>query len=304
MEKLLQIIIALTGIVPYILLVRGIIKGNDKVSFATWLLWLALDCIMLREIIVQNGNPLLYTVFTIGTFIVAVTLIVKKQFSWGEFESFISALVAVCIVVHFASGPYIATIATATALSIAGIPQIVKTYRNPSYTPTVVYLLFAISSFVSVTQNNIWTVPEKLPPINSMIFCVIVTLLSLRKVYTPHKKSSSAIANDNLEMEKMYLDWTPDLFNNWRAWIDAVNKAEVRRDPLDSIAVYKVDTPTLSEVNTITLCEDRAVVTVVSPDQKEKRNLLFYKEITIGSCTYCVMSELRTPEQRFLIPVS
>jgi hypothetical protein len=182
--KVIEIAIIFTGILPYILLVIAILNGSVKQNFATWILWLALDCIMLRGIIVQNGSPILYSVFTFGTLAVTIVIVIKKQISWSKFESFVSLLVLLCMTVYVTSGAYTATIATTVALFIAGIPQIVDTYRNPHTASTSAYLFFTTSSFLSLIENQKWTVPDKLPQINSMVFCVIVMLLSLRKKHT------------------------------------------------------------------------------------------------------------------------
>ena len=81
--KLLELLTTITGLLPYALLIQGILKGTVKQSFATWILWLALDVIMVYGTISQKGNPLLYSVFTLGTCIVTILLIVKKQYTWG-----------------------------------------------------------------------------------------------------------------------------------------------------------------------------------------------------------------------------
>lgn len=173
-----------TGLIPYVLLIKGIVQGTIKQSFATWLLWLLLDFIMLRGIIVQGGSPILYTVFTLGTFCVTALLIYKKQFEWGRFETFVTLLVIVCIVVYLLSGAYMATIATAAALSIAGIPQIVETYKSPESTSSTAYVLFSVSSILALFETSVWTVPDKLPQLNSGGYCLVVFLLSLRKPQT------------------------------------------------------------------------------------------------------------------------
>ncbi len=116
--KVVEIATVITGFLPYILLIYGVVKGKVKQSCATWLLWLSLDVIVLTAIIVQKGTPVLYTVFAIGTFFTAISLLLHKQFSWGKFETTIALLVAICVIIFFLGGPYVATIATVAALNI------------------------------------------------------------------------------------------------------------------------------------------------------------------------------------------
>ncbi len=177
----IKLAVVLTGLVPYLLLIIGIIKGKVKQSFATWILWLTLDGIMLRSIIVQDGNPVLFSIFTIGTLVVTIFLIVYKQFSWGKFESFVAGLVFICIIAYLVGGPYLSTIATAIALDVAGIPQIIDTYKDPKSTSTKAYILFTLSSGLSLVGLHEWSVQNWLPATNAMIYCLLVTLLSIRR---------------------------------------------------------------------------------------------------------------------------
>ena len=179
--RLIEFATVITGAIPYLLLIVGISKGTIKQSFATWMLWLILDVTVLKGIIDQHGNALLFWIFASGTLLVTLFLIIKKQFSWGRFESFVGVLVMICILVYIKSGPYTATIATTIALDIAGIPQIIETYKRPKTTPTVSYLFFTISSVLSVYGANAYTVQDMLPQTNAAVFCFIITLLSIRK---------------------------------------------------------------------------------------------------------------------------
>lgn len=179
--KLLELLTTIIGLLPYALLIQGILKGTVKQSFATWILWLALDVIMVCGTISQKGNPLLYSVFTLGTCIVTILLIVKKQYTWGWFETGVTVLVGICITVYFTSGAHTATVATMIALDIAGIPQLIATYKKPKETSTIAYLLFTVSSLLAVIETEVWTHKDSTPQINAMFYCLLVMILSMRK---------------------------------------------------------------------------------------------------------------------------
>ncbi len=184
---MLQIAIAITGIVPYLLLMVGIWKGTVKQKFATWVLWLMLDVIVLSGIILQHKDPLLFSVFASGTFLVTIFLLIKKQFSWSKFETFVSVLVAICCTVYLLSGSYWAIIASTAALNIAGIPQLIQTYQKPHTASPVAYGLFAISSGLAVIAADEWSVPGRLPQMSSLVYCSLIVLLSFRKLKTTHE---------------------------------------------------------------------------------------------------------------------
>lgn len=180
--KIVNIAIVITGTLPYIILIVGVLKNKIKQSFATWLLWFILDSIIVIGAIAQDGNYLLYSVFGTGTILTAISLLYKKQFSWGKVDTFIAFLVVLCILVLLFGGAYVSIIATTVALNIAGIPQLIATNKDPKSTSTKAYSLFAVSSLISVISAEAWTVEDRLPATSSFVFCLVVVLLSLRKI--------------------------------------------------------------------------------------------------------------------------
>ncbi len=179
--NILKTLIVLTGVAPYVLLSVSILKGTVKQSFATWILWFGLDVIMLVSLTLKGGNTLLFAVFTIGTLAVTIFLARARQFHWGKFEWLITFLVLICTTVFLVGGPYLSIISVTLALNIAGIPQLISTYKDPSSTPRIAYLLFTTSSMLSVISAAAWTVEERLPYLSSTLFCAIIVLLSFRQ---------------------------------------------------------------------------------------------------------------------------
>lgn len=179
--KSIDILTIILGLIPYVLISIGVIKGSVKQSFATWLLWFILDVIVLFGVFDQDGNPYLFSAFALGTGIVTILLVVKKQVSWSSFETYISWMVTVCIIVYLLAGPHLAIIATVLALNIAGIPQVIATFKDPKATPTIAYSLFAISALLSAISAKAWTVEDMLPAISTLIYASTVAILSLRK---------------------------------------------------------------------------------------------------------------------------
>lgn len=173
--------IIVIGFIPYLLLSYGIAKNTVKQSLSTWMLWLTLDVIVVSALIAQKGNYIVFAVFTVGTLLVNIFLFAKKQFKWEGFDTIVTILVFVCIIIFYVSGPYGATIATTIALTVAGLPQVKSTWEEPEKTPTLPYFLFAITSLLSVIGAKEWSVPERLPQMSSVIFTTIIIILSLRR---------------------------------------------------------------------------------------------------------------------------
>jgi hypothetical protein len=179
--NLLDIATIVTAFLPYIIFTVSIVKFNAKQNGASYVLWTVLDSIMLACVYFQHKNITLYSTITIGTAMVMLTLLIKKQFEYKLFEFFITILIGICLFVFFKSGLYFATIATTVAVNLAAIPQIIDTWKKPKETPTIGYLLLATSGVLSAIKADAWTVPDRLPSINCAIFCFGIALLSMRR---------------------------------------------------------------------------------------------------------------------------
>ena len=79
--------------------------GGGGQSFATWVLWAALDSILTVSIIQQHGNFLLPLGFAIGGVVVTGLLLAKGRLAWGRLDTLILALVLGCLAGWKLGGP-------------------------------------------------------------------------------------------------------------------------------------------------------------------------------------------------------
>lgn len=177
----LKIVGALIGMTPYIPICIGIYRGKVKQNFASWMLWTMLDAIATTAAFLQNGNYKLQAGFTLGSVAVTIFLIVKKQVKWTKFETLVSFLVLVCLCVWYFVGNNAGIIASIIGLIVAGIPQVKSTLKKPSETPTIPFLLFSLGGLFSFLGGIDWSIKERLFSGETVIFCFLIALLSLRK---------------------------------------------------------------------------------------------------------------------------
>ncbi len=180
----IQLLGGLLGLLLHIPLLIGIWKNRIEQSFASYALWSTLDGIATMSLIAQNGNFWLSLFYSIGAGLVAISLLIKKQFSWSKFESFVSFLIIICLVTWYYSGPFLAMISSVSALSIASVPQIIDTLKKPQSTPTILYCGFCTANLLSFIGGSAWVLEQKLYSAAALIICSTITILSLRK--QPH----------------------------------------------------------------------------------------------------------------------
>src|ERR1035441_1540654 len=105
--------------------VEAIKDGGASQSFATWLLWAALDTILTISLFLQRGNYLLPLGFAAGGIALTTLLLVKRRFAWSRMDSVILALVLGCLIGWRLGGGKTATVAATLGICLAGVPGLV-----------------------------------------------------------------------------------------------------------------------------------------------------------------------------------
>src|SRR5688572_13343149 len=130
------------SILAYILLITALLRTKTEQSFAAFLLWALLDLIATITTILEHGNYWLALSNAIGSTVITILLIYKKQVSWSWIESLTAVLVIICLIIWYTTGEQAGIIASSLAVVIASVPQMVDTYKKPETTPFGVYLVF------------------------------------------------------------------------------------------------------------------------------------------------------------------
>lgn len=166
-------------------------------NFLTWILWFSLDVVVTASLVSKKGNLLLAATYTIGSFI---TVLVIRKFGdkgrWTRFETMVLALVFLSMAVWCFSGDRMATIASTTAIVIAGIPLLVDTFKEPKKAPLAVYAGYVVASCLSAVGGKNWSVEERLYPVAIGIFSLLCALFASRK-FLGNQKSQITIPGEN-----------------------------------------------------------------------------------------------------------
>lgn len=180
-HTVIQLIAGIVAFIAYIPLAIGIFRDTAKQSFAAFLLWAMLDTIAMATTWIQEGNHWLALGNVIGSTAITVLLIVKKQVSWSRIETITAFLVIVCLTIWYSMGETAGIIASSLAVVIASFPQMVDTFRNPSGTPQIAYLIFLCGNILSLFAGREWTIEERFYAACSTFICAVILLLSTSK---------------------------------------------------------------------------------------------------------------------------
>lgn len=184
---------SILALLTYFPLWKQIRSGKAKQNFLTWALWSALDAVVAATIIVQEGNFLLPVVYTIGgTLTVYFILKAGNKAAWTWFETMVASLTIVSMVIWYFSGKKMATIASTTAMLIAGIPQLVDAWRKPQDMPILVYSSYFIANYLSMAGGKSWVVEERFYPASAAVFCFLIAVLATRKFWLKQELAKEA----------------------------------------------------------------------------------------------------------------
>ena len=181
MQETLQLVAGAIGILAYIILVVGIFKTGMEQSFAAFLLWALLDLIATITSVLQQGNFWLPLSNVIGSAVITILLVVKKQVSWSRMETLTSVLVAICLLVWLIAGEKAGIIASSLAVVTASIPQMKETYEKPEATPASAYIVFLLGNLISFFAGKAWTIEERFYPACSSFLCLVIVVFALRE---------------------------------------------------------------------------------------------------------------------------
>lgn len=175
---------SILALLTYFPLWKQIRSGKAKQNLLTWALWGALDAVVAATIIVQNGNFLLPVVYTVGSSVTIFFILrLGNKASWTWFETMVASLTIASMVIWYFSGGKIATIASTTAMLIAGIPQLVDAWKKPQDMPLIPYSSYFIANCLSVAGGKSWAIQERFYPLSAAIFCFLIAVLATRKFW-------------------------------------------------------------------------------------------------------------------------
>lgn len=171
------------GLVTSFLLCIAIARGDkgQSPSFASFFIWGILNAIIALASYVQVGNYALAGLYTVTSFLTATVIFVKSGSSWNQSDTWVLLCAVGSMVIWYFTGPWWATVASTTAVMLAGIPQLQEINRNPDRQKWWPWASFAIANLCSICAGREWSVPERLYPTCVFLFSALLVREIIRK---------------------------------------------------------------------------------------------------------------------------
>jgi hypothetical protein len=134
----------------------------EGLSFATFMLWSALAWITTITTWKQSGEAGVPLMYSIGATITMCILMWKGKTAWSSNDTIVAILVVICVVVWMVKGDRLALVASVMAATIAVIPFMLLTWKNPSLSPIVANTSFLIANIFGFISAEKWTLQDRL----------------------------------------------------------------------------------------------------------------------------------------------
>ncbi len=157
-------------------------NGGAGQSFATWILWAALDTVLITSLLEQRGNYFVALGFAIGDAVLAMLLLYKRRVTWGRFETVILLLVIASLAVWKISGPVLATVASTLGGCLGGLPGLVTLWRNPDRKLGNIWAGYVLANALSFFGGTAMTIEERFAPAAFTIFAILMFAASRSKI--------------------------------------------------------------------------------------------------------------------------
>ena len=156
-----------------------VVKGGGAgQSFATWMLWAALDTILTISLLLQHGNYLLPLGFAAGGIVLTTLLLLKGRFAWGRMDNVILLLVLGCLIGWKLGGAKTATVAATLGICLAGVPGLVELWRNPQRKVGNIWGWYVLANGLAFWGGTAMTVEERFAPGVFAIYSLLMFVAS------------------------------------------------------------------------------------------------------------------------------
>lgn len=164
-HQVLKIAGGVLALLLFVPMIVDVLKaGGEGHSFATWLLWAALDTTAAVSVIAQRGNYLIVAGFAVGGILMTLALLYRGRFGWSKFDNVILLLVLACLFVWWSSGAKMATIAATVGILIAGLPAMWELRKTPDRKIGNLWAGYALANAVAFFGGTAMTVEERFAP--------------------------------------------------------------------------------------------------------------------------------------------
>jgi hypothetical protein len=183
------------GFEVIVLLVFAVQVGRRKIpptSSASWVMWLAMDSLILAATLAAEKPPWLALSYVVGATIVTVVLFFVGKWTWTFRDTFCAVCMTIATIVWQTTSAEYGVFAEVSAMVISGIPILLNMLRAPARKTFLVWFGTACACVLTLFGSD-GTLAGIVLPWGSLIYNGFMALVVLRR---PRERPEAHTAPD------------------------------------------------------------------------------------------------------------
>lgn len=180
--QLLSVLSGIVFIVGYFPYIRAILRGETKPQKASWIIWEALNVIVLAGMYSKHAVNGQIVAVTIGTAVIALLSLKYGKPGWTILDKLCLAGAGLAIVLwQTFDSPAIGILTCLVASLVGAIPTFANAWRKPEEENKVAWTFYWVSCVMAVTAAPSWSLVDAAQPLTFFtIESVVMALLFIK----------------------------------------------------------------------------------------------------------------------------
>lgn len=176
--QLLSILSGIVFIVGYVPYIRAILQGQTKPQKASWIIWEALNVIVLAGMYSKHAVNGQIVAVTIGTAVIALLSLKYGKPGWTILDRLCLVGAGLAIVLwQVFDSPTIAILTCLVASLTGAVPTFVNVWHRPGEENKVAWTLYWVSCVMAVIAAPSWSLVDAAQPLTFFTIETIVMFL-------------------------------------------------------------------------------------------------------------------------------
>ena len=190
MQQLLSVVSGILFFAGFARYIVAILRKTTKPAMVSWLLWAALDVILIVGMYKENALNGQIVGGVLGGFVIAILAVKYGDSRWKMVDKFClgGGIIGLMLLLIFDNAT-LSILTVLTVICLGGIPTFVSAWHEPTKEDRLAWTILFLSCVFAVAAIPSWTFADAAQPISFLVSESIMMFL----LYRPRSSSTSIV---------------------------------------------------------------------------------------------------------------